>query len=693
MKDKILLNSKAKLFICLICVFIISAVCWLLFNLCIYQEKKYNMNDYIREENLHDFSLENGVITSTSWDPWITLSFENDQFVKTVDIEITDISQDDVTATIFASGHTWVGKPLKLEAGINSVSFQWSWDNLSYLRLDLAEKTDVSMKVQNVVINARSKILEIALKQSFVAGILMVLLFVVLMLCRSRFFESKGQMVLAKGRVFAVSFYNNEKMERIFSLIVKCWLVYTISILAIIRADFRYIDDIGRTYTGSVSDWDVYSRYFAEILCKWLSAGNIVTDTSPLTQIITMLFMAIAVSIIIWAVSPEKLASNWLVVAAVPFAISPYFMENISYKIECIIHGGSVLLSVFPVLFYKKKRLAYGAVIAVCITLMCVTYQAASGIFPVVVIMIAATQWNKGEELKEVWKFLSTSAVGYVVGVCIFKIFIMSPVSTHVSSDIFSLKEIIPGFFNNLLTFYAVFYHDFKASWKIIILIIVITYIIVYSSSSKRGPVISGAVAIFSIILMCCLCFGIYPVLRNCIYLPRSMYGINIALGMICIFIVSQGLFLSKATVLSIAWCFVVFAFEYGNCLVLQQEYTNVKVQTVINYLNEHYDEDKQYTLQLDGDINKAPAVQNQIKNSPLLNKLVPSSFGGGWNWREYKLYRYYGLPSNYTVVWAWERNNDLEKDLFQKNLPLSDSLMWFDVYSDGSQILIQMKN
>lgn len=651
------------------------------------------MTDYINEANLHDFSLENGMITSTSQDPWITLTFSDKQFVKTIEIEITEISEIDVTATILTGGgQIWKSKSLNLQTGINLVCFPWLWDDLSFLRLDLAEKPNVSLKIGYIIINNPLQIAKSALVESFFLGLLLVFVFNIVILKKNGPLNNINSSVITEYQNHISSVYRNELFRKILILTGKCWFIFSISIYAIIRTNFRYIDDIGRTYSGSVSDWNVYSRYFAEILCKFLSAGNLVVDTSPLPQIITMLFMAISVSIIISIITPRNLTSNWLVVAAIPFAISPYFMENISYKIECVIHGASVLVSVLPLLFYKKKSWIYGAITANCIALMCITYQAASGIFPIVVIMIAAVQWNKGESVKQISKFLISSSIGYLVGLCIFKFLIMNPVSTHVSSETLSLSEILPGFFHNLLTFYGVINYDFKISWKIIIIIILIIYIIIYSFSSKSSPIISIIAGIISLILLFCFCFGIYPALKDCVYYPRAMYGICVILSMISIYIISQGLFVSKVAVLSLSWCFILFAFEYGNCLDLQQEYTDVRLQTVIDYLNEHYDADTQYTLELNGFINQAPAIRNQTENNPLLSKLIPQSFGGGWVWSEYKLYCYYGLPSNYNVVWVYDRANS-DIDLLQKDLPLSDCLMWFDVYSDGNQILIQMKN
>ena len=190
MKSKIILNSKIKLCIKSIIIFFTSFLFWLLLNLIIYPEKIYNMTDYINEANLHDFSLENGMITSTSQDPWITLTFSDKQFVKTIEIEITEISEIDVTATILTGGgQIWKSKSLNLQTGINLVCFPWLWDDLSFLRLDLAEKPNVSLKIGYIIINNPLQIAKSALVESFFLGLLLVFVFNIVILKKKRTFK------------------------------------------------------------------------------------------------------------------------------------------------------------------------------------------------------------------------------------------------------------------------------------------------------------------------------------------------------------------------------------------------------------------------------------------------------------------------------------------------------------------------
>lgn len=686
------LNIK-KIILTIVLIFLICTGGFLLLNFSMYQQTSFSVKNILSDKNLKDFSKNGEAITSTSADPFITLSFDKKIYVKTVEIDIHEINSDDISAEIIAVGNNWDRRHLILSNGKNTVSFPGlCLDSKVFLRLDLTEKPDVSMVIGDVIINGdKARILFSAFCESLCLTVLLSLIYLILTLHKTSLLREKSEAVLRHYFYFIEHSKNNESLKKGLFFVLKCSFFYILSITAIIRANFLYIDDLGRNYSGGVNDWDGYNRFFSKAVCKLMSASNIVSDTSPLPQIMTMFLMAAAVTIIIWAIAPEKLTSNWMIAAALPFAVSPYFMENISYKIESIIHGVSILLCIIPLLLYKKRNFIYLIFTACCTALMCITYQSATAVFPIVIVLLASMEWNSGENLKRTWKLVYTSILGYGIGLAFFKIFIMRPVQTHVSSNMLPVRDLIPGFFRNLLNFYSTIYKDFSKSWLIIIFIIIVLFIIVYSLNSKRNIKASFVMAITTIMLMGSLCFGIYPVLQECVYLPRSMYGFCIAVSLLCIFITAKGFCMSRLSCFALAWGFFTFSFTYGNCLYLQQEYTNMRMQAVFSYLNERYQPDQQYQLQIIGDIGEAPSIKNKTSSHILLDKLVPRTLSGGWMWSEYSLYQYYGLPENYSVIWA-SQSFDENYDLRQKNLPLAQTTMWFDVYSDGSNILIDLK-
>ena len=57
--------------------------------------------------------------------------------------------------------------------------------------------------------------------------------------------------------------------------------IYLIGISAILRANFNYIDDMGRVYSG-YKGWGNFSRHTNMVLSGLLHADNYLTDISPL---------------------------------------------------------------------------------------------------------------------------------------------------------------------------------------------------------------------------------------------------------------------------------------------------------------------------------------------------------------------------------------------------------------------------
>lgn len=68
-------------------------------------------------------------------------------------------------------------------------------------------------------------------------------------------------------------------------------LIYLLAFSAIIRANYSYVDDIGRTFAG-YHGWLDWSRWTTEILATFIHAGWHLTDISPLPQILACMIMA-----------------------------------------------------------------------------------------------------------------------------------------------------------------------------------------------------------------------------------------------------------------------------------------------------------------------------------------------------------------------------------------------------------------
>lgn len=131
-------------------------------------------------------------------------------------------------------------------------------------------------------------------------------------------------------------------------------LIYSIAISAIVRADFLYLDDLGRTLYG-YRGWENFSRFSSNILSGILNGGRLLSDISPLTQLLAAVIMGLAASILAYTFSDGGETKPGALFAVIPLALNPYFLECFSYKFDSPFMAVSVLASVLPFLVYDLK--------------------------------------------------------------------------------------------------------------------------------------------------------------------------------------------------------------------------------------------------------------------------------------------------------------------------------------------------
>ena len=93
------------------------------------------------------------------------------------------------------------------------------------------------------------------------------------------------------------------KLKDYKSIIIKpyiyIFIILTICITALIRADFNYIDDLGRVAEG-YRGWNKFSRYTSTFLSSFIHTSKYLTDISPLPQLLAVGIMSFAGVIILY---------------------------------------------------------------------------------------------------------------------------------------------------------------------------------------------------------------------------------------------------------------------------------------------------------------------------------------------------------------------------------------------------------
>lgn len=507
--------------------------------------------------------------------------------------------------------------------------------------------------------------------------------------------EDKG---VARAKLAAYRDYLKASWNRITleaRALAKPFLVLTVLLLvgysSILLANFNYMDDMGRVYEG-YKDWDVASRHLSNFLSTFIHGSNFLADASPLPQFLAILAMALAGIIAIKAISDNESISKWAIIAAIPLAINPYFLGCISFKYDAPYMALSVLAAVFPILFLNSKKAIYTLIVFVCTLIMCTTYQASSGIFPMLVILVTVRMWLTRARNKDLGVLFALSCVAYVAGLIAFKLFFMTAVQDYVDASIPPVAKIVPVTLSHLRRFWSFALHESKPIWLILALIIVVSFIYVSIRDSKKNRIASGIASTITVLAMAAIAFGVYPLFNSPIYEVRTMYGAGALIAFLSIVVAtSKSVIPQKIVIVTFSWLMVVFSFVYGNALYMQSQWIDFRITTAIESLShiEAFSNDDLKEVQITGNAGFSPVVENEFAAYPVLERMVPRTFHGDDIWgREGFLY-YYGVKNVEYVVPTSSSASDYYPNL---DLPLISESMYQNIYGDGNKFLIELK-
>ena len=498
---------------------------------------------------------------------------------------------------------------------------------------------------------------------------------------------------ILRERIDKIKKINYKKKFKEYKYLLKPLLIliiiYSLAYYPIIRANYKYIDDMGRVLWG-YRNWLDFSRYISEYLSIFVHSSTYLTDISPLTQIISIILLSIASVILLYLFKKDKKISFINIISVTPIGLTPYFLECISYKYDCVYMSLSILACVFPFVFFDKNKkfdIKFIFSIFVGTLIMCTSYQATSGGIPMIALFLSFNLWNDKKD-KNALYLLINSAIGYLFGLLFFKIFLMIPTDNYVSNQIFPLNTIIPGYFTNLFKYYKELVNDFRNIWLYLLISIIIIFVIIQIIKSKKNKIISGLLSYSLIMLSLFLAFGIYPFFTNPLYVPRAMYGLCFPIALFTLNIALDNKFIfNKLLVFAFCWTLFTFSFTYGNSLFEQQKYVDFRVNNVIDGLNDleiMNNENVKY-IKVQGNIDNAPSIDNMPNDYKIIiNRLIPISFGGGgWYWNTAYFAYYFKLKN--IIVYEW--------NLDTTNFEVLKDTMYYKIESDNeNHILLTLK-
>lgn len=465
--------------------------------------------------------------------------------------------------------------------------------------------------------------------------------------------------------------------------------IYLCSSLSILRADYKYMDDLNRVLFG-YTGWMNFSRYISEHLSKILNGGSRLTDISPLPQLLAILFMAVSATILINLFIGRK--CTWLqMISSGPLYLTPYFTECISFKFDAPYMALSVFFSVLPFWFFETNLTMFVVTSFVCTIAVLSSYQAASGAFILILIFALVKDYFivSDEKTFKIKKYVY-GVMANILGMLFYKIFLLKPFTdNYVNGTLGSVSSVFWNIVHNLNVYAHTLRGDMPNRWLYCIVFLVLWYLLVLVFNTKKNKLICLAAGMLAIGISFCGSYGIYLMMPKPIFEPRAMIGFGVWLTLICLFIVSidKGRYIGYFGVIALSWMLFVFQFTYGNNLKEHQRYIDFRVALTLTDFNRIFqNSNDELLVQFKGDIGRSPVINGMLGDYPVLHRIDVLNFGDGpscYN-RSY-FFGYFGLKNIKDVPRDLENFENL-------NLPVVLDTRFHKFQSSSNKILITLK-
>lgn len=264
--------------------------------------------------------------------------------------------------------------------------------------------------------------------------------------------------------------------------------IYTIAIVAILRANITYLEDTRRTIEGNKwADIGDFGRFGADFLLTLLGANSTLHDISPLPQLFAIILLAISSIIIVRILSSGKKVRYLPLLASIPIALSPFFCRALLYKFDSVSMAASILFSVLPFLWHKDtKKFAIASVLGTIG--MCITYQGSSGVFIIIALALSFREFLfDDKKLKDIARFLGVAAVAFLIGLIVFQ-FAILPLANlgYRSTEMLSISDFVPGVIRNTRTYFAAIWYGLGDLWRFGMIAMFLCFVAVTTICAKN---------------------------------------------------------------------------------------------------------------------------------------------------------------------------------------------------------------
>lgn len=436
------------------------------------------------------------------------------------------------------------------------------------------------------------------------------------------------------------------------------FLIYLLGISSMIRANRFYLDDLGRTLYG-YSDWLPSARPLTEALAWLFYFGPETLDASPLTQILAIGILALAALLLLEALRLRP--TWWALLCTLPVGLSPYGLENLSYKFDAPGMALGMLCAVAPAYLLRRPSRRHFVYAAVLLFASASFYQPALGAYLAVCgyITLADTASRKGFTL--VGRRMGRFTLPFLAGVGLYVIqaplwFVRSEYTEYVEKHASMPSPLgLPGvLLENLPTYARLMFQDWGGNsmgrlFGLLALLFAATVLLRWLRGAREAVLRQGSRAVlpqaarFAALLVLLPCFWITPFgiqmfLESPVWTPRTLYGFGVmlALMLLRLHIFSKGR-VQKAGLRIVQglviWQVLVFAQVYGNLQDNQNGWEQTRMTTLAPDLNSYITQTGSCRVSFVGTLGRAPLNQRTVGRYPLLGRLATVPLTSTWRW------------------------------------------------------------
>jgi len=456
------------------------------------------------------------------------------------------------------------------------------------------------------------------------------------------------------------------------------YLVLTlIYIFPLILANVYYIDDMGRAMYGY--GWHGDGRILATLLMQMLSLNRTIVDLFPYSTILSALIFTVS-GYLTCKISGIEDHAKIKMCSFIPL-VSPFILENLSYRYDCLPMSISVIACIIPFLFVSNKYI-FIILSIIGLLISALTYQASLIIYPMLCIIKSMRDCIDNKN-KEMTKNIFLSITSFFISFFILKK-IQIFFSIHFAGRdtlVFSTQHPFQLIKNNIITAIdnlSVLNHGIL-KFNIFVLS-ALTFLSVIFFYFSRKKIINKIISTLLLLALPVTSIIIPVLLESTWWTARVLIGISFIPYGLLIFIsrlsrnictyIGTFIFLTALPIIS----------SYSNALLSQNKYELEIARRIFNKIGV-----KDQKIVVDGSSPQSPEVSFAKKNFPFFNKLIHVYMTEGWWWGSAFLELNGIIPPGHYVIGA-ERKSILNKKCL---IPITDTHHHYIIRSDLKNIVI----